>query len=166
MYIFLHFSEVREIVWQNIVCFAPEVLIDFGKTIELQTRGWSPRDNQRWTTLFQRLTFFSADSENTENIIANQLCFRADQLSFPLNQRCSELKISALFQRTWKTSALISSVSELMSSHFLWISAVQNWKFQRCLRKNQLWISAVQHWFSYLWNIGFSALIQRWFTLN
>ena len=45
------------------------------------------------------LTFFSADSENTINISADQLCFRADQLWFSLNQRCSELKNSALFQR-------------------------------------------------------------------
>ena len=44
------------------------------------------------------LTFFAADSENMKNISAVQLSFRADQLWFSLNQRCSELKIWALFQ--------------------------------------------------------------------
>ena len=51
-------------------------------------------------------------------------------------------RFSALIQRTWKTSALISSVSQLISSDFLWIRAAQNCKFQHCSKWNQLWISA------------------------
>ena len=39
---------------------------------------------------------FSADSENTKNTSADERCFRPDQLWFSLNQRCSELKNSAL----------------------------------------------------------------------
>ena len=69
-----------------------------------------------------------------------------------LNSAVSEIwRFSALFQRTSRTSALIGS-------DFLWISAVHNWKIQRCFRENQLWISAVQCWFLQLWNRGFSSL--------
>ena len=49
--------------------------------------------------LFRFLAFLSADSEKIENISDNQWCFRADQFWFSLNQGCSELKKSALFQR-------------------------------------------------------------------
>ena len=69
--------------------------------------GWGryfrrTRDNQWWTRDNQRcfriLTFFFiADSENIKNNSDDQLCFRADQLSFSLNQRFPELKILALF---------------------------------------------------------------------
>ena len=78
--------------------------------------NWSPRDNQRWTALFQRFDVF---------------------------QRCL-----ALIQRTRKMPALMSVVSNLISSDFLWISAVQNWNVQRSFRKNQLRMSVVQRWFS------------------
>ena len=78
---------------------------------------------------FRVLTFFSADSENMINISAVQLCFRADQLWFSLNQRCSELKNSALFQ-SW--TALFQRETALN---------------QRCSALIFL-----------LWNIGFSAL--------
>ena len=48
---------------------------------------------------FRDLTFFSTDSESMKNISTYQLCFRADQLWFSLNQCRSELKNSALFQK-------------------------------------------------------------------
>ena len=74
------------------------------------------------------LTFFSADSENMINISADQLCFRAEQLWFSLNQRCSELKNSALFQ-SWtalfqRETALTQRCSALI---FL---ALKHWIFR------------------------------------
>ena len=60
------------------------------------------------------------------------------------------LEIISAEQRCFRDltfSALISFVSELTISYFLWVSAVQNWKIQHCFRKNQFW-SAVQRWFS------------------
>ena len=102
------------------------------------------------------LTFFSADSENMINISADQLCFRAGQLWFSLNQRCSELKNSALFQR-WtalfqrqialnqRCSALIflalkhkifSAEQRWFSVYLLWISSDSytcRWDYQNMI---------------------------------
>ena len=80
---------------------------------------------------FRDLTFFSADSENMKNINADQHCFRADQLWFSLNQRCPELKNSALFQRE---SAL----------NKLWIRDLKHWGFSA----EQRWFSAHLFWIS------------------
>ena len=90
------------------------------------------------------LTFFSADSENMKNISADQLCFRADQLWFSLNQRCSELKNSALFQ-SW-TALFQREIALNQRCSALIFLALKHWIF-----------SAEQRW---------TALIQRWFTLN
>ena len=89
--------------------------------------GWSPRDNQSWTALFQRFDIFQCWSENLKNISTDQLCFRADHLWFSLNQRCcSQLKKSALLQ---KESALFSA--DFLSSETLgfqrWTALIQRW---------------------------------------
>ena len=70
--------------------------------------GWSPRANQRWTALFQRFHKFQPWSA--------------------LFQRFHKIqRWSALFQNGLRKLALISTVSELFSAGFLWISAVQRW---------------------------------------
>ena len=69
---------------------------------------------------FRVLTIFSAETGNIKNISADQLCFRADQFRFSLNQGCSEPKNSALVQRE---SALILGCSALV---FL---AAKHWAF-------------------------------------
>ena len=72
------------------------------------------------------LTFFSANSENMKNI-------RAYQLWFSMNQRCSELKNSALFH---SKSALFRSYSAsiFLSLKHLVFSAEKRW-----FTSNQLW---------------------------
>ena len=62
-------------------------------------------------------TFFSADSENMINNSADQLCFRADQLGFSLNQGCSELKNSALLQRQAALNQRFSALILLALKH-------------------------------------------------
>ena len=90
------------------------------------------------------MTFFSADSEDMKKISADQLCFSTDQLWFSLNQRCTELKNSALFQ-SW--TALFQRETALnQRCTALIFLALKHWIF-----------SAEQRW---------TALIQRWFTLN
>ena len=126
--------------------------------------GWSPRDNQRWTALYQRFIVFQRWFREHEKhhrgsalfrswsalIFSESALFRIDKFSaIWLKKTSSEsalfisdflssetLSFQALIQRTWKTSALISSVSELISFDFLWIGAVQNWKSQRCFKES------------------------------
>ena len=98
-------------------------------------------NSQRLSALYiavsQFWRFFIADSEKMKNITADQLCFRADQLSCSLNQRCSQLKISALFQREAALNQRCSTLtfcqlwsvrfSKLNSADLFWISSDITW---------------------------------------
>ena len=71
---------------------------------------------------FRVLRFLNADSENMKNISTDQLCLRADQLRFSLNQRCSELKNSALFQRE-SAQFLLAMKHWAFSAYLRWITS-------------------------------------------
>ena len=85
---------------------------------------------------FRVLTFFSADSENTQNTSADQWCFRSDQFWFCLNQRCSELKNSvlnnAVSERISSDSALIYSESALILTRVDY--NIKFWRSQKMIK--------------------------------
>ena len=90
----------------------------------------------------------------------NQRCFRADPLCFSLNQRCSERKKSALFQRLAALNQRCSALIFLALKH--WVFSTE----QRWFRADYLWNSAEffrseQRWFreKHSW----SALKHRWY---
>ena len=107
----------------------------------------SRKNNLIWKFIKKRSDFTSRIIDCTRLNVA----FLNKSPGSPLNRKLAAMsgavsgiwRFSVLIQRTWKTSALISSVSKLISSGVLWISAVQNWKKnQRCFIENQLCISA------------------------
>ena len=95
--------------------------------------SWSPRGNQRWTALFHSSDVF-------------QRWFREHdkhQLWFSLNQRCSELKKSALFQ-SW-TALFQREIALNQRCSALIFFALNHWIFkaeQRWFSADLLWINS------------------------
>ena len=97
-------------------------LTTFSPLLVIITRVEVPEIISAEQRCFIVLTFFSADSEDMKKISADQLFFGADQLWFSLNQRCSELKNSALIFLALK-HWIFSAEQRCFSADLLWISS-------------------------------------------
>ena len=127
-----HLSSMKIYQVSRMRCFILNSMILISMKVESDP-GWSPRGNQRWTALFRSFDVF-------------QRWFREHdkhQLWFSLNQRCSELKKSALFQGWTALFQRETALNQRCSAPIFF--ALKHWIFsaeQRWFSADLIWISS------------------------